>query len=118
MKRMTRSIQRGSFEKEFEKIEQMVSCNLCEKPKERARGIESAIDWMHNNVIAFEDESLPSFEKFGMGGLVPITRRSQPERRRDFDDIPSCVRHINDDADDPTGDFKKIDQMLSMKRCC
>ena len=37
------------------------------------------------------------------------------ERRKDLDDTPSWVRTVKDDVDDPTGDFKKIYQMLSTK---
>ena len=37
------------------------------------------------------------------------------ERRKDLDDTPSWVRSVKDDVDDPTGDFKKIYQMLSTK---
>ena len=65
---------------EFEKIDQVVPRNPGDKPKGRSRDIESALDWMHNNGMALDDESLPSFKKFAMVRSVPITRRSQPER--------------------------------------
>ena len=35
-----------------------------------------------------------------------------PERQKDLDEILSWMRNINNDAVDPTADFKKIGQML------
>ena len=69
----------------------MVPSKPCQKPKERARDIESALDWMHNDVNVLEDKFLPSFEKWDMGGSIPITRRSQTERPKNLDDILSSV---------------------------
>ena len=84
-----------------------------QKPEERARDIESALDWMRNNGMTPDDGSLPDFRQLGS---IPVSRRTPEEKRKDLDNVLNWIRNGKDDSDDPTGEFKKIDQMIPQKR--
>ena len=73
-----------------------------QKPEDRASDIE----------IAPEDDDIPMLEKLNKIESVPIFRRTPDQRMDDFDDIVTWLQNGKDDSDDPTGQLKKIDQML------
>merc|ERR1712146_391164 len=59
-----------------------------------------------------EDNETPPFEQLAS---VPVTRRSPVEREKDTDDILTWIRQGKDVADDTTGDFEVIDNLLPKK---
>ena len=97
----------------FKKIDQLLPKKRGQSPEDRARDIEAALDWMRNTgVEPIEDSSLPALSKVGS---LPISRRSPEERSRDVDSVMTWMRNGKSDSDDPTGEFKKINQMLPAK---
>ena len=59
------------------------------------------------------DEKVPAFDKIGS---VPVSRRTPEERSQDLDNALSWIRNGRPESDDPTGEFKKIDQLLPPKK--
>eukprot|EP00980_Cylindrotheca_fusiformis_P013283 scaffold3375_cov153-Cylindrotheca_fusiformis.AAC.8 len=100
---------------EFKKIDQMLPQKKSQKPEDRARDIEGALDWMRNKGVApsGDDGSAPGFSKVGS---VPISRRTPEQRKKDLDNALTWMRNGKPESDDPTGDFKRIDQLLPSKR--
>ena len=47
-------------------------------------------------------------------GLVPMSRRSPEERKTDVDDIMKWFRSQKDNSLDPSGMFKKLDELLPL----
>jgi hypothetical protein len=78
-------------------------------PEDRAHDIEGALDWLRSKAPgAACDYSIPSFDKIGS---VPISRRSPEQRAQDLEDALNWMRNKgdDDDANDPTGDFRKLE---------
>ena len=99
---------------EFKKIDQMLPQKRKQSPKDRARDIEGALDWMRNNGVSpFDDDVTKKFEKLSS---VPISRRTPEAREKDVEKIMNWLRNGKLDSEDPTGDFKKIDQLLPKKK--
>ena len=95
---------------EFRKLDQMLPKKKGQTPEERAREIESALDWIRNGGISpVADEEVPSLKKIGS---VPVSQRSPEDRSHDIDNILTWLRSKKDASIDPTGEFKKIDQLL------
>ena len=59
-----------------------------------------------------EDDDVPAFEKLN---FVPVSRRSPEERNKDVDDILDWIRSKKEPSKDPTGEFKKVNQLLPRK---
>ena len=55
---------------------------------------------------------VPMSEKLDKIESVPIFGRTPDQRMDDVDDIVTWLQNGKDDSDDPTGQFKKIDQMF------
>ena len=80
-----------------------------------AEEIEGALDWIrvHNKFVdSFRggDDVL-----FGKLNSVPVSQHSPEERKKDMEDILDWIRSKKDDSKDPTGVFKKVDQLLPEK---
>merc|ERR1712146_329813 len=98
---------------EFKKINQLLPPKDGQRPEDRANEIESALDWSRNSSPKdVEDNETPPFEQLAS---VPVTRRSPVEREKDTDDILTWIRQGKDVADDTTGDFEVIDNLLPKK---
>ena len=82
------------------------------KPQDRARDIEAALDWMRNKGVKPEDDDVPMSEKLDKIESVPIFRCTPDQRMDDVNDIVTWLRNDKDDSEGPTGQFKKIDQMI------
>ena len=67
---------------------------------------------MRNKGVKPEDDDVPMSEKLDKIESVLISRRTPDQRMDDVDDIVTWLQNGNDDSDDPTRQFKKIDQML------
>merc|ERR1712106_326118 len=99
---------------DFTRVDQMIPKKKGQKPKDRARDIESALDWMRNHDVSPDDEEfVDEFEKLGS---IPMTRRTPEERSQEEDDIMNWLRSGKSESDDPTGDFTRVDQMLPKKK--
>jgi hypothetical protein len=99
----------------FKKIDQVLPVKKDQTPQSRSRDIENALDWMrHNEFSPSFDDSPDKFEKLGS---VPISRRSPEDRLKDQDDVLNWLRQSKSPSfDTPDGTFKKIDQMLPVKK--
>jgi len=97
----------------FKRVDQMLPKKKRQSPEDRARQIEGVLDWMHNAGVkpAIEDGIVP----FNTLASLPLSRRSPEERSADVDDITSWIRNGRSPSDDPTGDFKVVDQLLHAK---
>jgi hypothetical protein len=69
---------------------------------------------MRNMGVTPDEEELPP--GFDPADSVPLTRRSPEEHTEDLDDVLTWMRSGKGDIDDPTGDFKRIDQILPRKK--
>ena len=67
---------------------------------------------MRNKGVKPEDDDVPMSEKLDKIESVPIFRGTPDQCMDDVDDIVTWLQNGKDDSDDPTGQFKKIDQML------
>ena len=67
---------------------------------------------MRNKGVKPEDDDVPMSEKLDMIESVPISLRTPDQRMDHVDDIVTWLQNGNIDSDDPTRQFKKIDQML------
>ena len=98
---------------DFKRVDQMLPRKHGQSPEDRARQIEGVMDWMRNTgVKPTTDEGVVPFDKLAS---LPISRRSPEERSADRDDMTAWIRNGKAATDDPTGDFKKIDQLLGAK---
>jgi hypothetical protein len=71
------------------------------------------MDWMRNAGVKPDDEEVPAFNKLAS---IPVARRSPEDRVMDLEDVMTWMRNGKNPDDDPTGEFKKLDQMLPMKK--
>ena len=101
---------------EFRKLDSMLPHRRGQTPEDRARELEGALDWLRNrDVSPSEDEGLPAFNK---AGSVPFARRTPEQRTEDLDNALNWLRNKgkDDDTNDPTGEFRKLDSMLPVRR--
>merc|ERR1712078_211874 len=104
-----------SISDEVRRINQMLPVKKGQSPESRARDIESALDWMRSNDMPTTFEDQP--DKFDKLGSLPIARRSPEDRMKEREDIANWIRQSKSpSADTPDGTFKKIDQMLPVKK--
>jgi hypothetical protein len=98
---------------EFAKIDQMLPKKKNQTPRDRARDIEGALDWIRNTTpVESGDTDTPPFKKLPN---VPGTRRSPEDRQADVDNILNWLRNGKDEINDKTGEFDVIDQLLPKK---
>jgi broad-specificity NMP kinase len=77
------------------------------------------MDWMRNNgpspVVDQSDSPSSPFDKVGS---VPLSRRTPEERAKDVDNALNWLRNKgkNDDGNDPTGEFRRLDSILPKKK--
>ena len=80
-----------------------------------AEEIEGALDWIrvHNKFVdSFRGgDDVP----FGKLNSVRVSKRSPEKCKKDVEDILDWIRSKKDDWKDPTGVFKKVDQLLPEK---
>ena len=101
---------------EFRKLDGLLPKKKSQTPEDRAREIEGALDWLRTQGTGLvEDEYIPSLGKVG---TVDISRRTPEARAKDLEDALNWIRNKgnDDDSNDPTGDFRKLDSMLPKKR--
>lgn len=92
---------------EYRKVDGLVPKKRNQPPEDRARLLEGALDWIRNNGVDSFLEDLP--------GALPVSRRTPEQRMKDADDVLTWMRSKKDDLLDPSGEFKKIDQILPFK---
>ena len=100
----------------FRKLDTLLAKKKGETPEDRARDIEGALDWLRSQGTSpVGDESILSLEKIG---TVEMSRRTPGDRALDLEDALNWMRNkgMDDDVNDPTGDFRKLDSMLPRKR--
>eukprot|EP00934_Nitzschia_sp_Nitz4_P009075 Nitzschia sp. Nitz4//scaffold279_size24496//752//7097//NITZ4_008380-RA/size24496-exonerate_est2genome-gene-0.13-mRNA-1//-1//CDS//3329545391//9065//frame0 len=99
---------------EFRKLDGMIPQRKGQSPEERALEIERALDWMRTkDVNDAEVEETPDLTNLG---VLSVCKRSPEERAKSLDDVSTWIRHKKKDKYDPSGDFKKIDQILPKKK--
>jgi hypothetical protein len=99
---------------EFTKIDQMLPKKKGQKPEERAREIESALDWMRNTGVKPSDNVPPGvFQKLSQ---LPLSKKTPEERKKEVDEIMTWVRNPTDAKLDPTGEFRRVHQMLPVRK--
>ena len=99
---------------EFMKLNVMLPKQRGQTPEDRAAQIESALDWSRTKDGGNDptDQPMPSFTK---GGSLPISRRAPEQRQAELDSVTSWIRNGKPDSEDPSGDFKRFDQLLPRK---
>ena len=100
---------------EFAKIDQMLPQKKGQSPQDRAKDIESALDWCRERgVPPADDYGTPAdFEKIPS---IPVSKRSPEDRKQTVDDIFEWLRAGKPNDTDMADEFKKIDQMLPKKK--
>ena len=100
---------------EFKKIDSMLPRKKGQTPLDRAKEIESALDWCRNkNVLPSDEPNVPGFEKMPS---IPVSKRSPEDRKQDTDDILNWLRKGKpSELDTPNDEFAKIDQLLPQKK--
>jgi hypothetical protein len=100
---------------EFRKIDSLLPKKKSQSKADRAKEMEQAIDWCRNHVIDLEDLIAGTFEPVPS---INATTRSAEQRSKDLQDALNWLRHQgqNDNAFDPTGEFRKLDKFLPKKR--
>jgi hypothetical protein len=99
----------------FKKIDQLLPAKLGQSPEDRARDLEGCLDWMRNNGVA--PAALADIESFSKVGFLPASRRTPEQRAQDLDSALNWLRNkgADDDALDPTGDFRRLDSAMPRK---
>ena len=99
----------------FSKIDQLLPVKPGLSPEDRARELEGCLDWMRNNGVA--PAVLVNIDAFGKVGSIPVSRRTPEQRAQDRDSALNWLRNkgSEDDALDPTGDFRRLDSSLPRK---
>ena len=111
-------IRNGKDEKDdptgkLKKIDDIIPQKRGQSPEDRAKDIEAGLDWVRNGQPKGpSDDDTPPWEQFDKMDSGLITRRSPPQRQKDLEDVMNCIRNVKDEKDDPTGEFKKIDQII------
>jgi hypothetical protein len=84
---------------EFTRVDQLLP-KKGQKPEDRAREIEGALDWMRNNGVSpMDDELNPSFSQLPS---VPVSNRSPEDRKKETDNVLNWLRNPQDQKLDPT----------------
>ena len=62
--------------------------------------------------------TVPAVDKFNKVPSVPISRRTPEQRAKDLENTLNWLRNKgkDDDVNDPTGDFRKLDSMMPKQR--
>ena len=77
---------------------------------DRAKDIESALDWCRNHsMLPLDDGSLAGFKNIGS---IPVSTRSPEDRRKDVEECLNWPRAGKPDDHDMADDFKKIFSLL------
>jgi hypothetical protein len=100
---------------EFRRLDQILPTKKGESPEDRARDIESALDWCRsNNVSSIDEDVINNFSKIAS---FPLSLRSPEDRQRDCGKALTWLRAgKRADIDTPDGQLSKLDQMLPTKR--
>jgi hypothetical protein len=100
---------------DFKRIDQMMPKKKRETLIERARTIESCLDWCRNNNVSPVDA--PTHPGFSKHRSIPISRSSPEEREKDVAGVLNWRRAGEpEEMDTPTDEFAKIDKMLPKKK--
>ena len=101
---------------EFRKLDAMLPIKQGQSPNDRAREIVGALDWCRMNNISIHDED--AIENFNKIGSVPVLGRSPEQRSKDLSDTSNWLRNKGKDdfAFDSSGEFRRLDDMLSVKQ--
>ena len=73
------------------------------------------MDWIRVHNKPVDDFRGGDDVPFGQLNSVRVSQRSPEERKKDVEDILDWIRSKKDDWKDPTGVFKKVDQLLPEK---
>jgi hypothetical protein len=99
---------------QFNKLDQMLPTKRSQSPEDRAKDIESALDWCRNHsVLPLDDGSLSGFKKIGS---IPVSIRSPEDRRKDVEDGLNWLRAGKPDDQDMSVEFKEINSLLPTKK--
>ena len=94
----------------FSQLDAVLPARPGQTEEDRAKDMENALAWLRaNGVDVYNEDGIPSFDKLGTAAIVP---RSTQERSRDVQDALNWLRAGGNDSDDPSGVFKKIQNML------
>jgi hypothetical protein len=85
---------------EFKKIDQMLPKKKGESPQDRARDIESGLDWCRNKGVLACLQQDRFYSRFSP---------QSEDRQKDVDNAINWLRNDKSDSDDPTDEFKNID---------
>lgn len=95
---------------DFRKLDTALPRKRGQNDESRAREIESALDWIRETRAGPAMESdIPAFKK---APSISACSRTPEQRSRDLQDVLNWVRGGRKPVNDPTGDFRKIDQVL------
>ncbi|MGK3734880.1 MAG: hypothetical protein ACI90V_001719, partial [Bacillariaceae sp.] len=96
---------------DFSKIDHMLPKKNKQTDEERAREIESTLDWLRMAGLTMDEEEtpIPSLDKLAS---VPVHVRGAQERQRDLENVLNWFRQGRPVSEDTTGEFTKIDNML------
>jgi hypothetical protein len=72
-------------------------------------------DWIRNHKVSPEDEAFVA--RFSKNGMAPMAGRTPEQRRKDTEAVLNWLRNKgeDDDALDPTGEFRRLDAALPAK---
>ena len=97
---------------DFKKIDQLLSEKKGQKPKNRARDIESVLDWMHNKDLSPGDVK-DSLDDFNQLLSVPAVCDTPDERDEDVENILNWMRSGKQlEMDTPNDNFRTLDHLF------
>jgi len=99
---------------EFTRIDQMLPKKEGQKPENRARKIQSTVDWMRSMAVTVDNsEGTAPFR-----GLpsIPSSISTPEERENDVNDIMNWLHNPSGEKLDPTGEFSRLDQILPKRK--
>eukprot|EP00537_Pseudo-nitzschia_pungens_P018785 CAMPEP_0172408076 /NCGR_PEP_ID=MMETSP1061-20121228/75664_1 /TAXON_ID=37318 /ORGANISM="Pseudo-nitzschia pungens, Strain cf. pungens" /LENGTH=1396 /DNA_ID=CAMNT_0013144193 /DNA_START=15 /DNA_END=4201 /DNA_ORIENTATION=- len=96
---------------DFKNIDNLLPPVLHESVNERARDIESVLDWCRNHGVKPVDEMFP-WPLISVSH-IPLSKRSPEQRDEDLNDIYDWLRGDESESLDPRGEFKKVSLMLT-----
>ena len=98
---------------DFGEVDKVLPKKLGQSLEDCAKEIKITLDWVPNKpLVNFFMSDLTPFHQLIS---VPVSRRSPEERKNDVDDILDWIRNTKDDLKDPTGEIKKVEQLISQK---
>jgi hypothetical protein len=100
---------------EFRKLDSILPKKAGQPPENRAREVQGALVWMRNNGISPHDDYC--VEKLNKLPSIPASRRTPEKRAKDLKNTLNWLRNKGKDydANDPIGEFRKLDSMLPKK---